>query len=150
MSEEETTSQSQDSNTVSDSEFSQIEEKIRNADSQKEKEIAERVKKELEMTRKLQELEDEKKKWEGNYTRQQEELDALKKEQEAHLKELVDKRLQEELAARKAQAQQTSESPFAKKDSQSRPDVRNMTPEQLQEIQAESRRQFEKAFAKRE
>lgn len=87
---------------VSDDDINRVEQELKQQRSNTEKEIADKVRKEMEMERKVKELEAERAKREEEYKQQQEELARLKKEQEEALNKEVERRLAEEQVRRKA------------------------------------------------
>lgn len=142
---EQSQSRQDNKTTVSDDEIANIENELSQTDSQREKEIREKARKEYEMENQLKKLEEEKKGFEENYKKQQEELDRLKEERQREIDDIVNKRIEDELAQRKSVA--SAENPFEKKEKEQKFNPRDLSESDLKSIQEESRRAFEKAFA---
>lgn len=87
---------------VSDKELKQVENEVKQQEANKEKEIADKVRAELEQEQKTKKLAEEKAALEKKLAEQEEALKRSKEEQESAMNKLVEQRLKEELTKRKA------------------------------------------------
>lgn len=128
---------------VSDEEIKKVEDAMKQKSLDKEKEIAEKVRKELEAERKLKELELAKAELEKKLAAEAEEKKRLKEEQEKMLNDEVEKRIQEEMTRRKATVS-SSNSPQTDKPKSNNP-FEKYTEDQIRMAEYESEKAWRKA-----
>lgn len=116
---------------MSDSDIQAVEQELKQKESEKEQSIAAKVRKELEQEQLMKKLAEEKAALEAKLKAQEESLAAAKKEQEEALAALVERRVAEETAKRKAIVPHINQNQVPK------PGL-NVSPQDIPSIEAES------------
>lgn len=127
---------------VSDAEIKKVEQELQNKTASKEKEMADKIRKELEVERKLKELEAQRAELEKKLADEAAQKEQLKQEQQRMLDAEIEKRLQEELTKRKAVVSAGNPSDQAKQAAQEQRSFEKYSEDQLRQVEYESEMAF--------
>lgn len=124
--------------TVSNEEIEAVEQEVKKLNADKEKEIAEKVRAEMQTESKMKELETSKAELEKQLNEQKQALEAARAEQEKAMSKIVEQRVADEVTKRKGLV--NNQQPF-NQTPQGSP-IDNLTPEQQKQIENDSYRAF--------
>jgi len=122
---------------VTDAEINAVEHEVKKQEASEKEAVAVKVRAEMEQEQKLKELEGEKTKLESQLAEQKEAAELAEKERGDAMTKLVDEKMAEELAKRKAVV--NTDDPFH---ADKKSPVDDLTAEQQKQVEEESRAEF--------